>query len=76
MKAVLIIDMPENCRNCDFFGFTCKLTKTRCNYSDEGRNEDCPLQPIEKVYAEMEKDRAAGEMTFCYLDTPCPYQNP
>ena len=46
MKAVLIIDMPENCRNCDFFGFTCKLTKTRCNYSDEGRNEDCPQPGI------------------------------
>lgn len=46
-KAVLIIDLPENCRDCPFFGYECRLTRNRCNwYNEDGRHETCPLQEL------------------------------
>lgn len=46
-KAALIIDMPENCRDCQFFGYECRLTRDRCNwYNQSGRHEACPLRPL------------------------------
>lgn len=46
-KAVLVIDLPENCRDCEFFGYECRLTRGRCNwYNQSGRHETCPLRPL------------------------------
>lgn len=46
-KAALIIDMPENYRDCQFFGYECRLTRERCNwYNQSGRHEACPLRPL------------------------------
>lgn len=43
-KGVLIIDLPENCRDCPYFSYNCKLTNKKCNwYNEDGRHEDCPL---------------------------------
>lgn len=43
-KATLIIDMPDSCRDCEFFGLSCKLTNKKCNHYDEnGRAGHCPL---------------------------------
>lgn len=46
-KAALIIELPENCRDCPYFAYHCKLTNKKCNfYSDNGRHESCPLYEI------------------------------
>lgn len=47
-KAVLVIDMPENCRNCKYsFDLRCKLTSYGCNlHSENGRNKNCPLREL------------------------------
>lgn len=45
MEAILIIDMPENCRDCPYFGFNCKLTNEKCNwFNEDGRHKSCPLR--------------------------------
>ena len=48
MKAVLVIDMPENCWDCEVHShLTCaKLMKT---ISVEGKLEDCPLKTLPKM---------------------------
>ncbi len=46
-KAVLVMDMPENCRDCPYFGFTCRLTREKGNwFNDEGRHNTCPLKEL------------------------------
>lgn len=57
-KAVLVMDMPENCRDCNYFGLTCKLMNKKCNYfNEDGRAKDCPLRelPERKNYESMSK---------------------
>lgn len=47
MKGALIFDMPDNCRDCPYFSYHCKLTNKKCNwYGEDGRHEDCPLTPL------------------------------
>lgn len=46
-KAVLIIDLPENCRDCPYFGYNCTLTREKCNwYNEDGRHATCPLREL------------------------------
>lgn len=46
-KAVLVMDMPDNCRDCEYFGFPCRLTNMKCNwFSENGRNKNCPLREL------------------------------
>ena len=63
MKAILLIDMPENCCECDFADTDricecCKITGTPIENTfveseDElGRNEDCPLRPMLEKYTD------------------------
>lgn len=48
-KAVLVVDMPENCRDCQYFGHQCRITQEKCNqYNESGRHENCPLIPLPK----------------------------
>lgn len=51
MKAILVVDMPDNCAECQFCGFggkdlekyVCCLTK---EYSDDTHMVGCPLKPM------------------------------
>ena len=50
MKAILVIDMPERCRDCKCFvndgnSIYCAWTKTNIKDSYE-KNSDCPLRPM------------------------------
>lgn len=43
MKAILVIDMPTNCRGCD------KLVRKGClkgDYRKDERPKQCPLKPL------------------------------
>ena len=43
MKAILVIDMPTNCKDCD------KLVRKGClkgDYRKEQRPKACPLKPL------------------------------
>ena len=45
MEAMLITEMPENCRDCPYFGLKCKLTDDICNwFNEDGRHKSCPLR--------------------------------
>ena len=46
MKAILVIDMPINCRDCD------KLVRKGCqkgDYRKEERPNTCPLKPVRSL---------------------------
>ena len=51
MKAILVIDMPDNCAECQFCGFggrdlekyVCCLTR---EHSDDTHMVGCPLKPL------------------------------
>lgn len=46
MKAILMIDMPENCKRCpcrDLEYYVCNIT---CNPFPSTRDSDCPLLPL------------------------------
>ena len=44
IKGMIVVEMPENCRDCDFFGQFCKITGTKVWYDQDGRVDDCPIQ--------------------------------
>lgn len=49
MKAVLIMDMPVNCRGCEFnASVSCRITHKSCAYyyTEKGKPEWCPLQEL------------------------------
>lgn len=49
MKAVLIMDMPEDCRACKFnVSVSCRITHRSCAYyyTEKGKPEWCPLQKL------------------------------
>ena len=50
MKAILVIDMPLNCRGCD------KLVRKGClkgDYRKDERPKQCPLKPIPKCHGRL-----------------------
>lgn len=48
-KAILVMDMPDKCGECEYFGFKCKLTNEKCNwYHEDGRPGHCLLSPLPK----------------------------
>ena len=52
MKAILVTDMPENCRECPCgdFNICSALVKTHTNKMLEQREDWCPLKPMpEKI---------------------------
>lgn len=47
MKAVLVMDMPENCLKCKLQDWaTCRVTK-KC-HTGNNRPDCCPLRPLPK----------------------------
>ncbi len=51
-KGIIVVDVPENCRDCDYFGTLCKITNKKCHYyNEDGRPDWCPIhisEPYEK----------------------------
>ena len=46
-KGIIAVDIPENCRDCKYFGFVCKITGERCNrYNQDKRPVWCPIRSI------------------------------
>lgn len=46
-KGVILMDIPNNCRDCKYFGFVCKITGERCNrYNQDERPVWCTIRPI------------------------------
>lgn len=46
-KGIIEVDVSQNCRECKYFGFDCKITGEKCNYfNEDGRPETCPIKPI------------------------------
>ena len=45
MKGIVLTDFPENCRECKFSNFRCKLTGQKCNRKS-GRPDGCPIVPL------------------------------
>ena len=43
-KGLIIANLPEHCRDCDFYGIRCKITGEMCKYyNEDGRPEGCPI---------------------------------
>lgn len=69
-KAVLVIDMPESCRECPFFGsrysdMACRAMNNKSidyPYPKEFRQDWCPLKdlPKENVYEEYYLEWSRG----------------
>lgn len=44
-KGIIVIpEIPEHCRDCNYFGYHCKITGTKVSYNKDGRAHDCPIQ--------------------------------
>ena len=43
---ISIPEIPEHCRDCDYFGQFCKITGTKVWYNKDGRAKDCPIKEI------------------------------
>ena len=52
MKAILVIDMPEQCDDCDFcqggylLSYLCGLTGEEFEFVNGERKQFCPLKPL------------------------------
>lgn len=48
-KGFVLVDIPENCINCEYFGLMCKITGEKCNrYNKDGKPDWCPIRPLPK----------------------------
>lgn len=46
-KGIIITNLPEHCRDCDFYGIRCRITNEMCKYySESGRPEGCPIREV------------------------------
>lgn len=54
-KAILIMDMPDNCITCKLSDWaTCRFTK-KCN--TKGKQPDCPLRELPEKMPKSEADK-------------------
>ncbi len=43
------MDVPKSCRDCEFFGFVCRITNEKCEYyNEDGRPDWCPIRELPK----------------------------
>lgn len=62
-KGIIVVDMPQNCGDCKYFGLKCKITDEKCNkYNQDGKPDWCPIKPIygfdkkrKRIIAKLEK---------------------
>lgn len=46
-KGYILVDMPKSCRDCEFFGFVCRITNEKCEYyNEDGRPDWCPIREL------------------------------
>lgn len=46
-KGIILLDTPENCRDCKYFGLMCKITDKKCDrYNQDGKPDWCPIKEI------------------------------
>ncbi len=67
MKAILVIEMPENCFKCKFQIFANCIMVKGCHTGDK-RPDWCPLKPISEKKSEGETLKIAIE-NDCYDGT-------
>ena len=64
-KAIVVMEMPENCRDCGYFGFICRLTGTSPRFYGDGRVDNCPLIGLpEKIKSNDLIDEAMRNKCF------------
>lgn len=70
-KGMIITNLPEHCRDCDFYGIKCRITNEMCKYySENGRPESCPIQEVPDHEDLEEQNRliklpcAVGDMVY------------
>lgn len=50
MKGYIETEMPDNCRDCKYFGLLCKITGCSCNrYDQDGKPKACPIKPVQEA---------------------------
>lgn len=61
-KGVIVMDIPNNCRDCKYFGLVCKITGERCNrYNQDKRPEWCPIHGIPMPREELRIPHSIGD---------------
>lgn len=46
-KGYILVDVPKSCRDCEFFGFVCRITNEKCKYyNEDGRPDWCPIREL------------------------------
>lgn len=46
-KGYILVDMPKSCRDCEFFGFVCRITNEKCKYyNEDGKPDWCPIREL------------------------------
>lgn len=61
-KGIIVVDMPENCRDCEYFGMLCKITNEKCHYCGEnGKPDWCPIKPAKQWIPVEERLPETGE---------------
>lgn len=57
-KGYILVDMPKSCRDCEFFGFVCRITNEKCEYyNEDGRSDWCPIRELPKKWKYAEDIR-------------------
>ncbi len=60
-KGIIITNLPEHCRDCDFYGIKCRITGEMCKYySENGRPESCPIREIPDYEDLEEQNKLLG----------------
>lgn len=55
-KGIIVVDVPEHCRDCNYFGTLCKITNKKCHYyNKKGRPDWCPIYPFKQLPLHMRK---------------------
>ena len=61
-KGIIVVDVPENCRDCDYFGMLCKITNKKCHYHNEdGRPDWCPIKEIPSRIKELKQPHSIND---------------
>lgn len=68
-KGIIITNLPEHCRDCDFYGIKCRITGEMCKYySENGRPESCPIREIPD-YEDLEEQNKLLRLPCTVGDT-------
>lgn len=69
MKAVLVIDMSENCGKCRLADFgRCLGSNSYIHMPTKGRPKECPLRPLPQYMEEAVPYQVSETEVDCYQD--------